>query len=201
MLGGLSGFGTTSSFGGGFTSGINPLALTQCAVAMDPNLPRDIASPRFADDFKTGTGMNLGDFLNSNKSVGDSIVASASGGLTPEGVGKLRAAVQTIEQGLNINVSSSAYQGGGRATASQGGTDEFSALMGGFLQQFGPKGTAEDPNRGLKEVIYANQTRNISAIPQDPKLSLFDRITYRYYYVSRTLLPMGEKTGDSYEKK
>lgn len=188
--------GTSSGCG---ASGISGMAILQCAVASDNTLPRGLTHPEFVSGFKDSTGIPLEDFMTKASNPRQAIMASAGGTLSGEQASHLSGALEKMEQGMNIPNPGSAYaSGGGGGGGGSGSADDaaMANMMAGLMAQFGPKGEGgEDPQRGLKLVIFANQKRQPAAIAEDPTLSLFDRITFRYHYVATNIARMNAEEG------
>jgi hypothetical protein len=85
---------------------------------------------------------------------------------------------------------SSGGGGGGRAPSSDDA--DLNGMMAAMMQQFAPKtGEEQDPNNGINMVIFANKSQPAAAVAENPSLSIFDRITYRYYFVGQKILTEG----------
>ena len=64
-------------------------------------------------------------------------------------------------------------------------------MMAGLMDQMNPNKKKDEKTTGVSAVIFANQTRSPAAVVEDKTLSIFDRVTYRYYYVGRRIV-LGE---------
>ena len=182
-----------SSCSGGGTSGG---AIMQCAVASDKTLPGFITDPKFTQEFQKDSGKSLSSFLGGNGPPGGLMAQASSNGLDAGNSAKMMAAMDAVGSSVgSFDYSAgSGYAGGGGGGGSGGGEAEpdMAAMMAGLMDQLNPNGKKkEDSNQGLREVIFANQSRTPAAVTEDRKLSIFDRITYRYYYVGRRLV-LGE---------
>jgi hypothetical protein len=60
-------------------------------------------------------------------------------------------------------------------------------MMAGLMGQLMPK-TGEKPSSGIGAVIFANQRRGPASVAEDKTLNIFDRVTYRYYFVSKKMM-------------
>lgn len=170
-------------------------AIIQCAIASDSTIPSGIMDPRFANDFNKISGSSLGDFLNKDFSTPSEGVGDGLAGLLPS---ELDAMAQQAFDGLLPLAEAegmSTYQGGGgsRGPAAADPNSDMAQLMAGLLEKLGPKADGEPGNdqRGLAQVIFANQHRSPTAIAEDKTLNLFDRITFRYYFTSKRMFSGG----------
>ena len=164
--------------------------MTQCAIASDSTLPKFAGTPRFAADFKKVSGQNLQDFMTRDSTPKKALVAAMSGPLSTDQSMMLSAAVQKMEQQISQSVPSATYAGGGHGGGSkqESGDPALGDMLSGMMAQFGAKPGDNPAQSGLSNVIFANQNpQKLATLAEDQTLSLFDRITYRYYYVSNRM--------------
>jgi hypothetical protein len=168
------------------------VATIQCAVANDPTLPSYVATPQFLNDFKAATGGT--DFSNfgsdPNQSAGDAIAQAASGGLG-NGTATQVAAVMRSMDNNEVPYEVAAYgSNGGAPVAAAPSAEEpdMTQVAQALLEQM--KAGQPAPNAeqaaatGIQAVVFANQNRAPASIPEDKTLSIFDRVTYRYFLVT-----------------
>jgi hypothetical protein len=165
-----------------------------CAIASDPNLPKYVSTPKFADDFKKSSGIDLGNFLNNSSSPEGAMIAASSGVLKPDQASRLGAAMKDLGQQVARREPNSAYSSGGGGFNHGGGSDPgMEGMLAGLMNQFMPKqeGDGSQGTSTLPQIIFANQNKPAASIPEDRTLSIFDRVTYRYYFVSPRMLQGG----------
>jgi len=94
--------------------------------------------------------------------------------------------------GSEKTANSAAYiPSGGGGPSSEG--PDFNAEMNTMLKDLMAQLMPGDPNvqngnklsSGITEVIFANQKKSADAVAEDPKLSIFDRISFRYLFVDK----------------
>jgi hypothetical protein len=182
-------------------AGGNGDAVFQCAqTSAASSVPNFISDPQFEKSFQEMTGIALNNFLANATTPSASISAGMSGKLAPTQVGEMDQLVQKITADVtadmgavasslphNENPNDATYSSGGGGAPS-GSTAEaepdMMAMMAGIMEQFGPKQPgAANQNDGVMEVIFANQKKSITDVAEDKKLNIFDRITYRYYFI------------------
>lgn len=178
-------------------------AIMQCAVASDKTLPGFVTDPKFAKEFQKDSGQSLGSFLARNDRPGALMGAAMSNGLTSSQAAKLSSALADLENGAGtVPAPSSIYSGGG-AGGGTGGEEPMAGMqemMAGLMEQLNPNGKQEEKKTGVGAVIFANQTRSPASVAEDRTLNLFDRVTYRYYFVGRRMAP-GEAPGPEGERR
>lgn len=173
----------------------------RCAVASDPKLPSYVSTPQFARDFQKTSGMGLQDFFAKNDSPTRTIAQATSGSLNAVQTARLGAVLGAMERGettpMSFTDSGSVYATSGSspdAGGSEGdGMEGLGEALAGLMQQMLPKDPeAEKHVAGMKLVIFANganQNRSPAGLSEEvatnKTLSIFDRVTYRYYFVAR----------------
>ena len=193
--------------GGGGATGSNPCgspssanAVMQCAIASSRNLPGFVGNANFPSEFQKDAGIPLSDFLSHNAAAAPMMAAGMSRGLPPDQGAKVDAALNDLAQNTEAAPSdyvASTYVGGGGGGGSDTGDDsaaQMGAMMQGLMDKLNPGNKKDDTGTGVSAVIFANQNRSPAAVAEDRKLSIFDRVTYRYYFVGRRIvLGEGEK--------
>jgi hypothetical protein len=172
----------------------NPAVIMSCAVASDRNLPGFVSSPKFAKEIQKDSGTSLADFLGKGGTPTSLMGQAMSNGMSPNQAGKLAAALSQLENNVgNYEGSGPAYAGGGGGAARPGEGDEsMTQMMSTLMDQLHPGGKpGEEKKVGVSAVAFANQTRSPASVVNDKTLNIFDRVTYRYYYVGRRLV-LGE---------
>jgi hypothetical protein len=169
-------------------------AAIQCAVKSDPSIPTAmVAKNGFVDTFKKASGLDMSDLLtNQNATGAQALTAGMGGGLSSQGVQTLASAVKQLETDvLSLDDSATAYaangSGGGADLGASDGEDEMAKAMAALMNGMNPK--QEEESNGVSETAIqrANRTRSPAAIAEDPNLSIFERVTFRYSSVSREL--------------
>ena len=165
-----------------------------CAIAQDPNIPGFVRSPKFAQEIKEKTGKNLADFLNTKSDNPTELLGSAmAGGLNSEQAGKLASALNELQKNMpEISTGSYAGGGGGGLSLPSGGSEDIGQLMAGLMDQFKPKSADEAPP-GFSAVDFASLNRAPAQVVQDKSISIFNRISFRYYYVGKRMIGGGRK--------
>jgi hypothetical protein len=172
------------------------VATIQCAVANDPTLPSYVATPQFLNDFKAATGGT--DFSNfgsdPDQSAGDAIAQAASGGLgngTATQVAAVMKSMDNSEAPYQVAAygSTSGSDGGAPVAAAPSAEEsDMTKVAEALLEQMKagqPGQNAEQTAAtGIQAVVFANQNRAPASIPEDKTLSIFDRVTYRYFLVT-----------------
>lgn len=176
--------------------GRDPGATLRCAVARDPSLPAFVQSPKFPTEFQKATGQNLADFLKREDSPRQLLGGVMGAGLGPTQSAKLAAALGSVEQQLaqgGVDGAAYASAGGGFDSGNDPafGDQALEEMMAGLAAKLAPQKEGEEPQPGIATVIFANNrySRNPAAIAENPALSLFDRVTYRYYFVAKRIFP------------
>ena len=162
----------------------NVQAALQCAASTNAALGQVVGNPNFADNFKTASGMPLSDFLKNAGNVSpQAAMAGAMGGaLTPEGVGKVSAALAQLEPSPAADFNDGGYSTGGGSVAKGGGGDDMGAMIAGIMGKLNPKkGGTDSANNNGNELTFGLKTATRTpASAEDRQVSLFDRVTYRY---------------------
>lgn len=163
-------------------------------------LPGFISDPRFDKSFKDTTGTNFKDFLGNARTPASSISAAVSRNLSPSQASAMDQALQKIETDVSASAHSGAiaasnslqsqgtYTGGGAGSSGGPAAEaepDLMAMMAGIMAQFGPKEPGgANQNDGVMAVVFAHQKQaNAATIAEDKTLNIFDRITYRYYFI------------------
>jgi len=175
----------------------------QCAALSDPTLPRFVAQPQFQNEFKKSTGMNFADFVASDDSPAKPITAAAG---NTSGAGSAAKLASLLERGDNAGHGpaspeyelASTYSGGGSGNGGGSGSEDaaLGEMLAGLMAQLNPE-AAEDAKRveGVKAVIFANKSRSPASVAEDKALNIFDRVTYRYYFIGQRILAEGSAGG------
>ncbi len=165
-----------------------------CATSFDKNLPDFVKSPKFKKDFKNVSGKDLKDFLKTDSPSGNEGVTSAFGGvLNPSQSSKLTAMLDRFQKRHEgaWGVEGTAYAGGGGGGGASSGPQKAevdpSAMIGSLIEQFMPKDAVQTGAK-LDRVAAANLTRSPASISEDPRLGLFERVSFRYQVVVRRIL-------------
>ena len=173
----------------------------QCAVASDRTLPSFVKDPRFPKEFQKNTGQSLSNFLAKNDRPSSMLSGAMGNGLSATQAAKLASGLSDLERGVGVvEPSNSAYSGGGGAASGGGGEEDPMAgiqdMMAGLMDQMNPNKKAEDKKTGVSAVVFANRNRSPASVAEDRTLSIFARVSYRYYYVGPKLEPgpQGEQT-------
>jgi hypothetical protein len=88
---------------------------------------------------------------------------------------------------MNGEVSGGTYAGSSHGNAAAG-TDDFASMMNGLMGKLMPKTEAEKKT-GVSEVKFGGAVRNLASVTaEDPTVSLFERVAYRYSHVTPRLL-------------
>ncbi len=179
--------------------GGNGGAVFNCAQSSAANgLPGFISDPRFEKSFRDSTGTHFKDFLGNARTPASSISAAMSRNLSPSQASAMDQVLQKIEADGSASANSGAlaasslhseatYTGGG--AGSQGGPTgeaepDLMAMMAGIMAQFGPKEPGgANQNDGVMSVVFAHQQQAAATIAENKTLNIFDRITYRYYFI------------------
>jgi len=186
---------------GSTTISQNANYMVQCALAANQAIPPTVATAPFANSFQKSSGTSLNDFLtNPNlNQPGQAIAAAMGGTLNTDQAVKLAAAIKTFEQQLPTEIPNGFYAGGGRGrslSSGEGSDPDLGALMQGVMGQFmqKPQDTS-DPNTGMASVIFANKNGTPTAVAENKQLSIFDRVSYRYFFVGARILDRDGKAG------
>lgn len=180
------------------TLGDSPAAslIIQCARAADPSLPPMIASPEFERELAKQTGESLTDLYKGlQKNPKNALLGAMGHGLDP---GKSRSLDQLVAAVDKVTDAPSAETAGSESAASGSGPGKGAAsgnsdmpnideLLSKILADGDGTGDAESDQSGMRAVIQANSSRQPASIAENNKLSIFDRVTFRYQRVSRRL--------------
>jgi hypothetical protein len=192
-----------ASTGGSSSQSSNPCGDTSsvsgavtCAATADQNLANQIGSSGFQDAFKKSSGMSLADYLkNASKlSPNDAIKASAGAALDPGTLSKLDGALAAIEKpGMYQGDQAPTYAAGGHGGGGGASDPDFGSIMSGLMSQLAPK-NADDKKNGVKEVQFSGARRNLASVTaEDPTVSLFERVAFRYSSLTPRLLSEPQK--------
>ncbi|MCC6271287.1 MAG: hypothetical protein IT190_08415 [Microbacteriaceae bacterium] len=157
-----------------------------CAAAKDKSLPGLLRDPRLARDFKRASGMDLDDFMNTDKNTGGAkTLSGAFSGLVSPATAE--EAFQDLEQHYE---SSAIYAGGGGGGShgGGGGGDDLSGMMSGLMGQFMKKGDKDQGPQSPNEFRFGGPQGRAWALAEDSSVSLFDRISFRYRRNSHALM-------------
>ena len=170
--------------------------MVACAVASDTTLPTALTTGNVPQDFNTVTGGNFENSLTGAQNPGQQLASAFGGGgdgsggiLSTEGQAGIVSAFQDLGSALESgSLSGSSYAGGGggggRRSSGSAEEDPLLALMAGLLGGLQGNKSENSSQIGLAQVIFANQKKSATAVAEDRKLSIFDRIAYRYHYVA-----------------
>lgn len=162
----------------------------QCAVANDSNLPEFVKNPNFNKNFKRASGIDFGKFLSQDSGSTSQAFQGALGGTFNKAKGaEFTALIDRYERKFQMMgpVEGSSYAGGGGGgTRSSDNSEEINpqAIIEGLMGQLLPKEETTQPNH-FDAIEKANRTRSPASVTDDPKISLFERISYRYQHVVR----------------
>lgn len=180
----------------------NTQSAIQCAAAMDSALGAVVSNPQFPSAFQKAAGMPLSNYLASAGGAmpNGAIAAGTAGMLNPDGMGKVAGAVASLAPAGAV---SGIYDAGGYAGGGPGGTpgiggggNDVSAMVSQLLGQFMPKkpGVASQSaatNVKFGTSLLGRDPASASALAEDRSVSLFDRVTSRYFSVTPRLYLSG----------
>jgi hypothetical protein len=203
--GGAQGSGTDNqpSACSSSAAGGNGQAVFQCASSSAASsLPGMVSDPNFSNNFQKTTGIALTDFLANANSPSSAIAAAMSGKVSPSQMGPLNDLLKAIENDAGTAAPASAssttlandtsaagatYSAGGgssQSASSEPPEPDMMSMMAGIMAQFGPKQPGEaNQNDGVMTVIFANQNKSTTPVAEMRTINIFDRITYRYYFI------------------
>jgi hypothetical protein len=165
-------------------------AALQCAAKVDPLIPTDvIAKNGFVSAFEKN-GVGLSDLLtNQNAGAAEQITASMAGGMGGDGVRTLASAVKKAltEIGDDPGAVMASSRGGGGGSGGSSEDDAMAQAMAALLKGMNPDDKEAQPGVSETAIEKANRTRNPASIAEDPSISLFDRVTYRYTSVTKQI--------------
>jgi hypothetical protein len=167
-----------------------------CAIASDPELPSFVKDPGFVKEFQKHSGMPLGDFLGRKDGLSSALGSALGRAFDPSGAEKLASALRDAESAAG---SQNSYQGSvsvyarGSGGSSGGASLEdplagMGDIMKALAEGMNPSPKTAEKFNGVTAVAFANRNRAPAAVAEDRQLSIFDRITYRYYLVGRKIL-------------
>ena len=186
-------------------NGGNSADLIRCATTADTSLLPEVKDPEFLKTFEKLAGTSLGDFtrrgLGSDSGTLAKAWSAASGNPGTESM--LSQGLKDAQAALDADGGRSGLQNEGTALAtyhSAGGAgglgsgeaaDPLAASLSGFLDQLqGGTGDLKRDPASVTTLDFARtqmSQRNPSAVVEDPRISLFDRVTVRYSNVSERL--------------
>jgi hypothetical protein len=162
-----------------------------CAATADPKVAGLVASPEFQKAFEQSSGMKLDDYLKNggNLSASDAIKAAGGAALGEDGSVRLGKAIATVEQAIpDLNAQNSAAFAAAGHGSGASGNDDFANMMNGLMGKLMPK-TEDGKKSGVSEVKFSGPMRNLASVTaEDPTVSLFERVAYRYSHVTPRLL-------------
>jgi hypothetical protein len=166
-----------------------------CAAATDSELPSFVNSQRFGEELGKNSGQDPNSFMDNFDSPKDAIMGSMLASMKPNQIAELSPLLDKMAEEAEPN-NSSIYHGGGGGGFSGGGEDGEMAAVMGMLSQLMPKNPqGQDQHKGITAVISANKRNGPSTIAEDRSLSIFDRVSYRYFFVGRRILSPTQKVG------
>jgi hypothetical protein len=164
-----------------------------------------VASQEFATAFKNLSGKDLNSFMEETKGMSpkDALVNSMSEhDLPSEVTSALASTMDQVQEFANTELAAknpslagdlpgSTLSSGGGAKADSGSEmPPFNAMMQNMLAQFMPQmGEPTEKDKAIATIIFANQKFDPTAIMENRKLNIFDRITYRYLVVGKVWYP------------
>lgn len=186
-------------------NGGNSTDLIRCATTADSGLLPEVKDPEFLRTFEKLAGTSLGDFTRRGLGADSGTLAkawgAASGNSGSESI--LSQGLKDAQASLDADGGRSGLQNEGTALATyhssgNGGglgsseaADPLAASLSGFLDQLqGGTGDAQRDPASVTTLDFARtqmSQRNPSAVVEDPRISLFDRVTVRYSNVSERL--------------
>jgi hypothetical protein len=159
----------------------------QCAIGSDSSLPSIVTSGQLPKAFTKATGQDFSNFgNNSDQSPADAIAQAAIGSMsTSDGL-----KVAALLKGMEGDFMNGAFYASGGGDAKHGDEPESAAAQAQLQDQLKEmlaksQGDNQAAPSGVSAVILANQNRAPAAVTEDRTLSIFDRVTYRYYFVVR----------------
>lgn len=169
--------------------------MIQCALAADPNLPKFVATPQFAENLKGVSGLDLGSLLKGKRVSGQAAVTGLSGGVL--GSERTQALGKVLEQYEAFETGAAAYASGGRGGggAAGGAGDEFdlNGAMKSLMSQLGGDGEGGGgPNAAAKGPNFRGPAASIASKDGDEnnrRISIFERIARRYFVIAPRLAP------------
>lgn len=173
------------------------LGAIQCAVRNDPTLPSFVNSEKFVKELQTATGKPADAFFAGFQNPGSAIAASPAlaslGSSGKAGIADSMSAMERYSElkasGNIASTSNDGYRSGGAARPSAPGSgDDFdmNGALAGMLGQLNGGAAAEiQPDSGVNSVSAGRAPANAVIVsPEDRKVSIFDRVQWRYGAVS-----------------
>jgi hypothetical protein len=187
-------------------NGGNSADLIRCATTADKGLLPEVKDPEFLKTFEKLAGTSLGDFTRRGLGADSGTLAKAWGAASgnPGTESMLSQGLKDAQAALDADGGRSGLQNEGTAlatyhSAGNGGggggsgeaADPLAASLSGFLDQLqGGTGDAQRDPASVTTLDFARtqmSQRNPSAVVEDSRISLFDRVTVRYSTVSERL--------------
>jgi hypothetical protein len=166
-------------------------AFINCATAGTPELNRMMNDPRFADNFKKASGMELGDYFKSvdgksgAQAMGMALAGLPNGAAVSAKLGEMDAEIQQKiaaaqgEQGRAY--ASSGGRGASHGSSSEGSEgDEIAKMMGAMMEKLNPDAGKGPQDPEMQKIEFATLGKDASQIAENRQLSLFSRVGYRY---------------------
>ncbi|MCM2279574.1 MAG: hypothetical protein NDJ89_15975 [Oligoflexia bacterium] len=163
-------------------------ATVMCALASDSRLPSSLLDPGFEDALKKATGMSASDFFKSVDQNGPTGALSGAlgAGMNAEGKAKLSSLMAGLERRAHADLANSGYTGGGGGGSAAGsGGNDMDKLMANLMGSLLPQEKAED--KGPARSLAFNAKNFPPNVTEDRRVSIFERVTARYYHVSPRL--------------
>lgn len=164
-----------------------------CALAMDSQLPSFVSSPGFASELQKNSGLDPDQFMNSTQTPAQAILGASGGaGMNSSGLqtyagmlGDLAAQFQGGEPPNSVYAGGHGGGGGGGGAAPDD-TAAFGAAMAGLMKTLNPNAEKEKAEgHSANNISFPTRTPAYNA--DDPSFSIFDRVSFRYRYVSERL--------------
>lgn len=173
------------------------LGAIRCAVQSDPTLPSFVNSEKFVKELQSATGKSadafFAGFQNPGAAIADSPALASLDSAGKAGIAESMGAMERYsELKANGNIASSGnngYQGGNAGKKSvSAGNDDFDmngALAGMFGQLHGGQPAEVQDDAGVNSVTAGRAPAAATIVgPEDRKVSIFDRVKWRYGAVS-----------------
>ncbi len=159
------------------------------ALAADRKLPPWVSDPKFAQEFQKVAKTELSDFMEKAKDPSSALTSALGGSFSSASVSTVASALKELDAAPGEDASGRYAGSGGGAGSGEKATvatdSSLSEMLSGF---FGPKaGQMGKKQSGASEIVFADKTRSPASIFEDRKLSLFDRVRFRYSRVSDRL--------------
>ncbi len=162
---------------------------------MDSSCRRFVGTPGFGSELQGNSGQDPNQFLNGEQTPAQAILGAEGGaGLNGTGLQNYASLLgDTAAQFQGGEPPGSVYAGGGGgAGAAAGAPDDTAALssaMAGLMKTLNPGAEKEKIEAQSLNVIFQKQAGRApsSLNPDDPTVSIFDRVSSRYRFVSDQL--------------